>query len=467
MKKAIVIMLTGAMMLAAVACGGGSNSTPAQETKTEEAKPAEETQETVESTVVEPEQAEPNITEDAMSFEDYMAAATDTEVIVEGAIQGKQSFFSRDDQGLATIYLQDEKGGAYFIYELPCTEKEYELMEIGKIIKVKGYKSEWSGEIEVVDVETWMFVDGEYIAEAEDVTALLGTDDLAAKMNKKVLFKGMKVEPIKDKDNNDVAFIYNYDGSDSDDTANVTIQVRSSDGLIGDSIRCKVLKKALGMKFYYTTAGDLRTQIFHPEALAFYVHVSGSVLGSVTYKPSGTWFASETRETTVIISNARSEASASTRVQPLGRLARIDNYRYLNGYERTSEGFAEYFQEVWNLTGWDSYTALNGSNGYYKHAHPTALYLNIVLSYTSLDPLHFYPEEGARIPVYYDHVLPRVVYPGTTSEYVAGAGTDWLFLWRQYDREGGDYMDMVFNLSTYIVGSSGFEHGRLYEEGSD
>ena len=195
MKKAIVIMLTGAMMLAAVACGGGSNSTPAQETKTEEAKPAEETQETVESTVVEPEQAEPNITEDAMSFEDYMAAATDTEVIVEGAIQGKQSFFSRDDQGLATIYLQDEKGGAYFIYELPCTEKEYELMEIGKI------------------VETWMFVDGEYIAEAEDVTALLGTDDLAAKMNKKVLFKGMKVEPIKDKDGNDAAFIYNYDGS--------------------------------------------------------------------------------------------------------------------------------------------------------------------------------------------------------------------------------------------------------------
>ena len=215
MKKAIVIMLTGAMMLAAVACGGGSsNSTPAQNnTQTEEAKPAEETQETVESTVEEPEQTEVNVPEDAMSFEDYMAAATDTEVVVEGAIQGKQSFFSRDDQGLATVYLQDEKGGAYFIYELPCTEKEYELMEIGKIIKVKGYKSEWSGEIEVVDVETWMFVDGEYIAEAEDVTALLGTDELASKMNKKVAFKGMTVEPIKNKDDEDVAFIYNYDGS--------------------------------------------------------------------------------------------------------------------------------------------------------------------------------------------------------------------------------------------------------------
>ena len=214
MKKAIVIMLTGAMMLAAVACGGGSsNSAPAQESKTEEAKPAEETQETVESTVEEPEQTEPNIPEDAMSFEDYMAAATDTEVVVQGSIQGKQNYFVKDDQGKASIYLQDQNGGAYFIYELPCTEKEYELMEIGKTIKVKGYKSEWSGEIEVIDIETWMFVDGDYIAEAEDVTALLGTDDLAAKMNKKVLFKGMKVEPIKDKDGNDAAFIYNYDGS--------------------------------------------------------------------------------------------------------------------------------------------------------------------------------------------------------------------------------------------------------------
>ena len=215
MKKAIVIMLTGAMMLAAVACGGGSSSsTPAQNnTQTEEEKPAEETQETVESTVVETEEPEANIPEDPMSFEDYLAAEVETEVIVQGSVQGKQSFFSRDDQGLATIYLQDEKGGAYFIYELPCTEKEYELMEIGKTIKVKGYKSEWSGEIEVVDVETWMFIDGEYIAEAEDVTALLGTDELAGKMNKKVAFKGMTVEPIKDKDDNDAAFLYGADGS--------------------------------------------------------------------------------------------------------------------------------------------------------------------------------------------------------------------------------------------------------------
>ena len=200
MKKAIVIMLTGAMMLAAVACSGGSNSnsnsTPAAETQTEEAKPAEETAEAVESTVQETEEAEANIAEEAISYEDYLAAATDSEVVIQGSIQGKQSYYAKDDAGTANIYLQDQNGGAYFLYQLPCTEKEYELMEIGKTIKVKGYKSEWSGE-----------------AEAENVTALLGTDELAGKMNKKVIFKGMTVEASKDKNDNDVAFLYGADGS--------------------------------------------------------------------------------------------------------------------------------------------------------------------------------------------------------------------------------------------------------------
>ena len=142
-----------------------------------------------------------------MSYEDCMRRQRDREVVIKGAIQGKQAYYG--EKSVATIYLQDEKGGAYFIYELPCTEKEYELMEIGKKIKVKGYKSEWSGEIEVVDVETWMFVDGEYIAEAEDVTALLGTDELAGKMNKNVAFKGMTVEAIKTRTTTMWRIIYN------------------------------------------------------------------------------------------------------------------------------------------------------------------------------------------------------------------------------------------------------------------
>ena len=88
MKKAIVIMLTGAMMLAAVACGGGSGSSstpaaPAEETQTEE---TEQKEETPEAEVEETTEEEVNIPEDPMTYEEYAAAEVDSEVVIEGAI---------------------------------------------------------------------------------------------------------------------------------------------------------------------------------------------------------------------------------------------------------------------------------------------------------------------------------------------------------------------------------------------
>ena len=215
MKKAFVILLTGIMMTAAVSCGsGGSNnaasSAPAAEAPAAEAPAAEEPAEEAQAeAVAETEEIEMNVPEDPMTYEEYAAAEIDSEVVIQGAIQAKQSYYPQDGLGSATIYLQDENGGAYFLYELPCTEKEYELMEQGKYLKVKGYKAEWSGEVEVIDA-IWQFEDGEFIAEAEDVTALLGTDELVNKQNKFVSFKGMTVEPIGD---GDAAYLYNWDGS--------------------------------------------------------------------------------------------------------------------------------------------------------------------------------------------------------------------------------------------------------------
>ena len=210
MKKAFVILLTGIMMTAAVSCGGGgsnsaTSSAPAAEAPAAE-EPAEEAPAEAEATE-EPEEVEMNVPEDPMTYEEYAAAEIDSEVVIKGAIQGKQAYYG--EKSVATIYLQDETGGAYFLYELPCTEKEYELMEKGKFLKVKGYKAEWSGEVEVIDA-VWQFEDGEYVAEAEDVTALLGTDELAGKQNKFVAFKGMTVEAIGD---GDAAYLYNWDGS--------------------------------------------------------------------------------------------------------------------------------------------------------------------------------------------------------------------------------------------------------------
>ena len=211
MKKAIVILLTGAMMVAAAACGNNSSTSAPAETPAEETQ-VEEAQETVESEVVEETDDATVITEEPMDYAAFAAAEIDSEVVIRGSIQAKQAYYAQEDSGTANIYLQDETGGAYFLYNLPCTEKEYELMEKGKFLKVKGYKSQWpevDGEIEVVDA-VWTFEEGEYIAEPEDVTALLGTPELAEKMNKFVSFKGVKIEPIGD---DGAAFLYNYDGS--------------------------------------------------------------------------------------------------------------------------------------------------------------------------------------------------------------------------------------------------------------
>ena len=215
MKKALVILLTGIMMTAAVACGGSSSNTassepaaeaPAAETPAEET-PAEEEKEEAEAVEETAEaEAEAAIPEEPMTYEEYAAAEIDNEVVIKGAVQAKQAYY--EEKGVASVYLQDEDG-AYFLYELPCTAEEYEAMNTGKYIKVKGYKSEWSGEVEVVDA-IWQFEDGEYIAEPEDVTALLGTEELIDKQNKLVSFKGMTVEPIGD---GEEAYLYNWDGS--------------------------------------------------------------------------------------------------------------------------------------------------------------------------------------------------------------------------------------------------------------
>ena len=86
----------------------------------------------------------------------------------------------------------------------------------GTKIKVTGYKSEWSGEVEIVDA-TFEIEDGNYVAEAEDVTSLLGTDELIKHQNEFVSFKGMTVEAAgQDADGNDVAFLYSWDGSGQD-----------------------------------------------------------------------------------------------------------------------------------------------------------------------------------------------------------------------------------------------------------
>lgn len=144
-----------------------------------------------------------------MSYEDYALAEIDAPVYVETYVQATQSWW--DDK--ITVYAQSEDG-AYFIYNMACSQEDAEKLVAGTKIAVKGFKSEWSGEVEITDA-TFEFIDGDpFIATAEDVTAKLGTEELINDQNKLVAFKGMTVEAY---DDTGAAFAYKNAENKTDD----------------------------------------------------------------------------------------------------------------------------------------------------------------------------------------------------------------------------------------------------------
>ncbi|HHX53826.1 MAG TPA: hypothetical protein GX704_02845 [Clostridiales bacterium] len=180
MKKSIAVLMALIMLFAFSACGKDAAETPDVKG------------------------------EGVMTYAEYIAAPLDSEVVVETYVQAKQSWW----EDKATVYSQD-KDGAYFLYNMSCSQDDYAKLTQGTKIKVTGFKAEWAGEIEIIDA-TFEILEGNYVAPAFDITAILGTEDLINHQNKFVTFKGMTVESIKDADGNDVAFLYNWDGSGTD-----------------------------------------------------------------------------------------------------------------------------------------------------------------------------------------------------------------------------------------------------------
>ena len=144
----------------------------------------------------------------AMTHEQYVAAEMQSQVVVETYVQAHQSWWDNK----VTVYCQSPDG-AYFLYELACTEADAEKLVPGTKIRVTGNKGEWAGEVEIMD-GTFEFVKGDsFIAQPLDVTDLLGTDALIEHQNEFVSFTGLTVEPSTDANGNEAAFLYNWDGS--------------------------------------------------------------------------------------------------------------------------------------------------------------------------------------------------------------------------------------------------------------
>ena len=153
--------------------------------------------------------AEETKAEGVMTYAEYAAADLDTEVVVETYVQAKQSWWDNK----ATVYTQDQDG-AYFLYNMACSEEDYAKLVPGTKIKVTGYKSAWSGEVEITDA-TFEIEEGSFIAEPLDITDKLASEDLINYQNLLVSFKGMTVEASNDEG---AAFLYSWDGSGAHDS---------------------------------------------------------------------------------------------------------------------------------------------------------------------------------------------------------------------------------------------------------
>ena len=206
MKKIIAMLLALTMLLAFAGCAATepaateAPTAPATEAPATEA-PAAEAPEAPEAAV--------------MTHEEYAAAALDTAVTIETYVQAHQSWWDNK----VTVYCQSPDG-AYFLYELACSEEDAAKLVPGTKILVNGYKGEWAGEVEVMD-GTFDFVEGgdTFLAEALDVTELLGTDELIAHQNEFVSFTGMTVEAIEYKNGepgDDIYVTLGYNGASYD-----------------------------------------------------------------------------------------------------------------------------------------------------------------------------------------------------------------------------------------------------------
>ena len=195
MKKLIALVLALVMVLAMAACG--TAKAPETEPATEPAPatdPVETTPAADEVTV--------------MTYAEYEAADLDTAVVVETYVQAYESWWD----GKIHLYCQDETG-AYYVYGVECTQEEAAAFQPGVKVRISGYKAAWDGEVEIIDAKAEV-LEGTYIVEtATDVTAMMGAKDLEGEMNKKVAIKGLTVAASKNAADEEVAYLYKWDGS--------------------------------------------------------------------------------------------------------------------------------------------------------------------------------------------------------------------------------------------------------------
>ena len=237
------------------------------------------------------------------------------------------------------------------------------------------------------------------------------------------------------------------------ETENVNFYIESYDGLLCDTLTVKVLKRLPSVKLEYSTSsGQLLCRYSNPLGLSIYTYLTGTIDGTVSYKPNGTAFASQTATRKVSFTKGWSAASGSYgSVSLCPTMKYADNSSSTYTSAGTATKFKDCFDLVWNLTGWDSYTKLNGSNGYNKHAHPTAMELRLIIQYDSPCVYRLLPNHSERLPFNLANHEARSVAPANGNVSSAITGTDIGFSYSCADKAGGSTTTYTFPGSSSIL----------------
>ena len=201
MKKLIATLLALVMVLGLFAC--------AKDTATDEPKATDAP--TTEATTLPEEDG--GLVEGAMTYAEYAAAEMESEVTVACYVQATQSWWDNK----ITVYAADADG-AYFIYEMACSEEDSKKLTPGTKIKVTGVKGAWAGEIEIMDAK-FEFVEGadKFVAPAKDLTDKIASEDLINYQNQLVTFKGLTIKKVEYKNGqpgDDIYITVTKDGKD-------------------------------------------------------------------------------------------------------------------------------------------------------------------------------------------------------------------------------------------------------------
>ena len=208
MKKFIALLLALVMVMAFVACGGEQTpTTPSTPSTAPSTTPSTAPSTTPSTAPTEPSTAPSEPSVKVMTHAEFVAAPVDSPVVVETYFQGAQSWW----QDAAVIYTQDQDG-AYLLYKITCTKEQFDLLKVGTKIRVTGYKAEYKGQMEIID-GTFEIIDGSYVAEPVDLTGKLSASNIMDYQTMLFSAKNLTVEVSKDKEGNEHAFLYNWDGS--------------------------------------------------------------------------------------------------------------------------------------------------------------------------------------------------------------------------------------------------------------